>query len=274
MLKAIKGIEVLLENSVNLGFGTANNCGVKRAKGEFLFFLNPDCLLLNDAVSYFLTFFKTVMDAGVTGCYLVDANGEPNHYCGSFSGHEPKKFIVSEARQTLKSLKMAFGGHIRRDHLSSVSPRKIPATVTRSVDWLNGAALFMPRKVFLEVGGFDERFFLFSEEVDFQRQLAIRGYGRYVILGPRIAHLHKKGRLMSPAIRLHFYRGYLTYLNKYNSTLVFQYTRLCLIAIIVFTTILHFFTKEYSFVDDVRLISLVARFRQPIRNSLISRRLS
>ena len=156
VLESIEGIDVLVENSINLGFGTANNCGVERARGDFVFFLNPDCLLLNDAVLYFLAFFNTVPDAGVAGCYLVDAVGNPNHYCGSFSGHEPKNFILSEARQTLKSMKNAFGVRVHRVHQASVSHRKFSPAITRSVDWLNGAALFMPRKVFLEVGGFDE----------------------------------------------------------------------------------------------------------------------
>lgn len=273
-LRSVGGVDILVENGANLGFGAANNRGVARSRGEFLFFLNPDCLLLNDAVSEFLAFFASPegAEAGAAGCFLVDGKGAPNHYCGSFAGHAPRRFLANEARQSLKPLRRVFrprGG--RGTRAEAPRPTSAP-TETRAVDWLNGAALFMPRRAFLEAGGFDERIFLFSEEVDLQRRLAALGYGRFAVAGPRVAHLHEKGRRMSAATRTHFYRGYLRYVAKHHVPLAFHATRLGLLAVFFFSALAHLFTREYRMVDDISLLSAVARFRGSTRHEPAPRR--
>lgn len=222
----LPGVDLFIPNGDNLGFGAANNIGAARASGRYLLFLNPDCLLLNDAVGQFLGHFRarTTAMIGAAGCALVDGHGAPNHYCGSFEGHEPLPFLRNELRQAVKLL-------LPRFRQGAPKGGTTPATVADAgssfpVDWINGAALFMPRQLFLEVGGFDEKIFLFSEEVDLQLRLARLGYERHILTGPRIAHLHEKGRPMGPATRAHFMRGRMTYMRKHFPGIPFHAARI------------------------------------------------
>ena len=77
---------IVLENNANLGFGTANNRGLKVAKGEFIFYLNSDTLLQNNAVKIFYDYWKEheSESLGALGCNLDDGTGEINFSHGRF----------------------------------------------------------------------------------------------------------------------------------------------------------------------------------------------
>src|SRR5690348_12526562 len=77
---------VLIESEVNLGFGKANNLGAEFAKGDYLFLLNSDTILQNNAVFYFLDFYKknNNLNIGCLGGMLVDENGEIIHSAEQF----------------------------------------------------------------------------------------------------------------------------------------------------------------------------------------------
>lgn len=78
---------ILIENNANLGFGAANNRALKIARGKYVFYLNSDTLLLNNAVKIFFDYWETSEDKeklGALGCWLQDENGNTIHSGGKF----------------------------------------------------------------------------------------------------------------------------------------------------------------------------------------------
>jgi GT2 family glycosyltransferase len=159
----------LLENNKNIGFGAANNRGLETARGRYIFYLNSDTVLLNNAVKMFYDFWEQSQDnsrLGALGCMLLNTDLKPTHSFGNFSsaGQELKeKIFVSPKEET-----------------------DLPPPLPCEVEYIAGAALFLKNDAFAR---FDERFFLYFEDSDLQLQLAAAGRKRIIIPGPKIIHL-------------------------------------------------------------------------------------
>jgi GT2 family glycosyltransferase len=167
---------VLIESKENLGFGRANNLGLKSAFGKFVFFLNSDTILLNDAVNFFLDFHNDhkCFNVGVLGCVLYDENHRPNSSYGDFKTafgdilYIIKCFFVKKVDQS--------------DNNSKLFEYK-------KVDWVCGADMFISKTILDRYGAFDENFFMYSEEVDMQKRFVDNKLSNYLISSPKIIHL-------------------------------------------------------------------------------------
>lgn len=160
----------------NLGFGRANNIGAEQASGKYLLFLNSDVLLRNNAVKYFFDFAESSHEKlGALGCILTDIFGNNIHSYGPFI--------------TLKNeIKILFTKYLRFFKDKNITnPSSIQSPL--EVDYITGADLFVPRSVYIELGGFDPLFFMYCEETDWQKRMADNGYKRLIIPGPMIVHL-------------------------------------------------------------------------------------
>jgi GT2 family glycosyltransferase len=162
---------VLIENNNNLGFGAANNKGLDIAKGEYIFYLNSDTLLLNNAVKLFYDYWKDYDDdtLGALGCVLLNLEMKPTHSYGRFSS-APEELKIKFIEKFFTFIPI------------------LPYIITppAEVEYICGAALFLKNDSFAR---FDERFFLYCEDSDLQLQLAKVGKKRIIILGPQIIHL-------------------------------------------------------------------------------------
>lgn len=174
----------LIANEKNLGFGTANNQGAEIAKGEYLFFLNSDCVLLNNAVKIFYDFMEKQNhdgSIGAVGGVLLDKNLKMNSSFQKF----PKIYDM-----LYDSFGSYFVGILKPSEKKS--NRMNYATVKEpylEVGFVVGADIFIPTGLFKQFNGFDETFFLYFEETDLQKRMANEGYKRVVINGPEIIHL-------------------------------------------------------------------------------------
>lgn len=173
---------LLVEAITNLGFGKANNLGVKNACGKYLFFLNSDTLLLNNAVQIFLNFFHEhkELKIGAIGCPLINNSFERIHSSSSF----PSK------KETLKSTFLGyFSNHywkkIQKNELSKYTNLKTYI----EVDYVTGACMLISKDLFEIFRGFDPTFFMYYEESELQFRLNYAGYKSYIINGPQIIHL-------------------------------------------------------------------------------------
>jgi GT2 family glycosyltransferase len=88
---------IIIKNNMNIGFGAANNKGLDIARGKYVFYLNSDTVLLNNAVKIFYDFWENYSEKdelGAIGCNLLDGNFETTHSAGSFPclGGEIKKY--------------------------------------------------------------------------------------------------------------------------------------------------------------------------------------
>lgn len=169
---------IYIYNEDNLGFGKANNVGIEKSKGDYIFLLNTDTILRNDALKYFVEYEEQNEKNKVLGSFLRDGSLNPCSSYGSFP--------------TIKSeLNIAIDVYLRRLPLFKKKTHKIinhPKEII-STDYIVGADIFIPRKVIEECGAFDPIFFMYYEETDMQMRFSLKGYQRLIIPGPDIIHL-------------------------------------------------------------------------------------
>lgn len=156
----------VIDAGKNRGFGAGCNVGAHAANGRYLFLLNPDARLLGPAVGTLIGHLERHLVIGAVGAKLLYSDGREGHSSGCFIG----------LRRPLQLLKGSL--HAHACHLIGRTPergpkRKLPPGLSR-VDWCSGAALVMRRHDFVQMGGFDERYFLYYEECDLQYRMQRR----------------------------------------------------------------------------------------------------
>lgn len=205
---------IFVKSGGNLGFGRANNIGMYKAKGEYLFLLNSDTLVRNNALRIFLDFARNCgSDFGAAGCILKGPDDAPCHSYGPFI--VPSSELRNIAGKFLRFLKDS----------SHLHPNEVDAPI--EVEYITGADIFLPKRVFEITEGFDPDFFLYCEEVDWQKRMADLGLKRYIIPGPDIVHLEggsdaSKSSIWSPT-RLHnFDVSHKIYYRKHFKPIAYQ----------------------------------------------------
>jgi hypothetical protein len=204
-----------IRSEENLGFGRANNLGAKYATGKYLFLLNSDTLLENDAISLFFQYMEKHGESelvGAIGCNLLDDKGEITHSYDCFLS--PK----SEISYLWKKLNK------KQTYQLSVQEK--------DPDYITGADLFICHSLYKRLQGFDPHFFMYCEETDLQFRMAEMGWKRRIIMGPRIVHLEggsfaQKG--LSYTRFLMWQHSYNYYIRKHYHSIGYALFRLTLI---------------------------------------------
>ncbi len=170
-------LEIFL-NGDNLGFAAACNRGAEGSGSDYILFLNPDTVLEADSIRVPVEFLERPESGtvGIAGIKLVDLEGIASRTCARFPG--PAGMI---ARSTgIDRMLGRFGaGYIMYewDHSDS-----------RRVDHVIGAFYLVRRVLFEEIGGFDERFFVYLEDLDFSLRASEKGWSCYFHSGARAYH--------------------------------------------------------------------------------------
>ena len=188
----------IIQNQKNAGFGKANNQGVKIAKGEYLLFLNTDIEVLDDGVWKLFQFIKNNSSVSAAGGKLYNEDQSEQFSCGSFFD-----LPVVFASLFLK------GDKIGLTRYSPVEERK--------VDWVSGSCLIVRKKDFQELTGFDERIFMYMEEVDLLFRAKKKGYLTYFYPEAKFIHLGAatSKNLTDPILNI--YEGFLYFYKKHKS---------------------------------------------------------
>ena len=183
---------VLIENGENLGFGKANNKGLKIAKGKYIFYLNSDTILLNNAVKLFYDYWISVSNICALGCVLQDNNGVIIHSGGAFPSYKylchyyKSRMIKNYAKAIAKFLHIA--KFLKNQKVKK--GRKPENVKIGEIDYITGADLFLEND---ENAYFDEDFFLYYEETDLQLRLKNKTGKKCILLDtPKIVHLTYK----------------------------------------------------------------------------------
>ena len=212
---------ILIEAGGNIGFGRANNLGMKHASGKYLFLLNSDTRLLNNAL---LEFFRKAEELknegckiGVLGAILTGTDGKTCHSYGKLI--TPSGEIRELMAKYLRFLK---------DH-ANTNPPKIHKAM--DVGYITGADMFLPAEVFHTIGGFDPDFFMYCEETDWQQRMSEAGLRRIVVEGPEIVHLeggsdNNGEKYWSPNRLANFYKSRKLYRKKHYNRLILPFFRL------------------------------------------------
>lgn len=211
----------IINSDVNLGFSRANNLAAQYSNGEFLFFLNPDTYFNNSCLHYFVSCYNKLSNVGCLGSYLVDDNLQFNHSGGSFTN-----FYYDLIYNILFSIKKVL--NIKRSFISNKQLYNTQDTI--NVDYVSGANLFIKKNTFLNINGFSNDYFMYSEDVDLQKRLFDKKHYSYLIKGPLITHLEGKSfaisstrRTMMDISKAKYYRkfyGYYYYLVYKNVLII------------------------------------------------------
>lgn len=184
---------ILIENNANLGFGVANNRGLKIAKGKYIFYLNSDTVLLNNAVKMFFDYWENSPEKeviGALGGVLLNEKLEPMHSGGPFPSYKSfckiqvKRVVSHTIKSFLIVLKLSFLYERKKKNMSV----KVFVKIGDTEGYITGADLFLLNNIYAR---FDENFFMYCEETDLELRLKENGLKRIIIDGPKIQHLHK-----------------------------------------------------------------------------------
>ncbi|MCU0386095.1 MAG: glycosyltransferase family 2 protein [Flavihumibacter sp.] len=199
-------------NDTNLGFSKANNLGVAGARGKYVLILNPDTLVPENCLITALDFFAAHPDAGALGMRMFD---------GRFR-------FLPESKRGFPNLATAFfklSGLIhlfpRHRVISNYYLGHLSADYMQEVEVLAGAFMFIPRELYLRVGGFDERYFMYAEDIDLSYSIASAGYRTYYLPEPGIIHFKGESTLRTAANARHFYEAMLLFRQKYGNRVSF-----------------------------------------------------
>lgn len=161
----------------NAGFAKGNNAGIRAATGDALLLLNSDTVVPAGALDRLVAELDRDPGVAVVGPRLVDGNGRAELSFGRMIGP------LNELRQKRRAAK-----HTEVERLTRV--RQYP-------DWVSGACLLVRRADADAVGGLDERFFMYTEDVDFCA--SIRARGRRILFAPEVEIVHLRGRSAASA---------------------------------------------------------------------------
>lgn len=172
----------LIASDRNLGFGAANNLGFRQVRGRFVLLLNPDAELRPGALETLVAFLDRHPDVGVVGPRLRFPDG---------SVQPSRRRFPTLATLLIESAAPSrwWDGWpaLRRFYVADR-----PDDQTQDVDWLVGAALLIRREALEGIGGFDERFFMYSEELDLARRIRERGWR--LVYHPAAEVVHHEGK--------------------------------------------------------------------------------
>lgn len=178
MVRTKFGWVKLLPQSVNLGFTKGHNLALGHAMGEILALLNSDTIVHPGAIAEIVKFIRSTPDAGVVGPKLLNTDGSLQMSCRRF----PKP-MAAAFRNTLLG-RLFPNNKFTADYLMADSDHES----VRTVDWVSGAALFISKRLYDEIGGLDEEFFMFSEDVDYCRRCWNAGFKVYYLPSAVITH--------------------------------------------------------------------------------------
>jgi len=177
--KAAYPSALVIENGANLGFAKGCNVAAREATAPLLFFLNPDARAHPGVLANAVGYFELHPDVAMAGSKLLNEDGSVAESCGEFDTWW-QAFLRSSAWGELPWFRKQSNGY---------ALRRWDYSTERDVDLVVGAAMFVRTDVFKALGGFDERFFLYHEEIDFAHRL--RDAGKRVVFLPQCVVTHK-----------------------------------------------------------------------------------
>jgi hypothetical protein len=178
----------VIESGGNRGFSAGNNLGIAEARGRALLLLNPDAEVVGDAIPRLLDGLRDDPSVGIVGPALryPDGTSQPSR----------RRFPTRLTAFLESTLVQQYWRANRVLDRYFVADR--PDDARQEVDWLNGACLLVRREVLERTGGFDEGYFMYSEELDFCERA--RAAGWRVIYDPTVTVIHHEGASSAQAV--------------------------------------------------------------------------
>jgi GT2 family glycosyltransferase len=207
MLKSLFPMVKVIENPSNVGFSRANNLVISQSRSDYILLLNPDTLILGEAIERMVKFMKEHPEVGIAGCKVLNRDGTLQPAC----------------RRSIPTPEVAF---YRLTGLSKLFPQsRVMAKYNMTyespdqmheVDAVSGAFLMIRREVVDEIGLLDERFFMYGEELDWCLRTKRAGWS--IMYCPEAQIIHYKGestKYNSRKAAIEFYRAMYLFHRKH-----------------------------------------------------------
>jgi N-acetylglucosaminyl-diphospho-decaprenol L-rhamnosyltransferase len=206
----------VIANTGNAGFTRANNLALAIAQGLYLFLLNPDTELQPGALNALVTYMNAHPRVGIIGPRLFYGDGTPQ---------SSRRRFPTLATAFLESTKLQqwFPRHQILTRYYMLDTRD---DETQAVDWINGSAMFVRREVYDKIGGLDEGFFMYSEELDWCYRAKQAGWQIAYVPTARVTHYEGKSSEQAVAQRdIYFHTSKIRFFRKYHGAFVAQLLR-------------------------------------------------
>lgn len=256
--KNYKNKIIFIKNNKNLGFGRANNKGIEIAKGKYIFFLNSDTLLINNAIKILFNYMEKNIKCGICGGNLYSINLEPTH---SYLRVLPNiSFEISDTFNYLKKLYKKIVN--KRDDFNY-------SELPLEVGYITGADLFIRKKILKDIGNFDEDFFMYSEEAELTYRVKQRGYQIISVPQAKIIHLEgKSSKISLKKLKIYLEGKYCYYYKIYGLEKCEQLYKIMILKIIIKSLI----TLDLNIYKQLKINRTeILKLRNKIKNEKISR---
>lgn len=215
----------LIANSENRGFTGGNNQGISIARGRYVFFLNPDTVVAGDALATMSAYMDAHPAVGACGPQLLYGDGSLQSSRRRFPTLMTALF---ESTPLAWHWPAAHNPWARRYHMEDTQTSQ--ALPGETVDWLVGAALMVRREALAQVGGFDEGYFMYSEELDWCRRAKYAGWQIVHLPDAQVVHYEGKSSEQVVAARhIRFQTSRVRYFRKFHGPLAAGFLRLAIL---------------------------------------------
>jgi len=211
----------IIESTHTLGFGANNNLGVEKAKGDVILLLNNDTIV-KDGITQMLSYMQQHSQVSILGGSLKNFDGTPQPCAGKF--YTPFNALL------LMTGMQRFG-------LLDKTPNRI-----EQVDWVKGALCMIRKEVFTSLGGFDEKIFMYTEDMELCYRAHLVGYKTYFF--PTVTVFHKdQGSSNRTFAIVNIYKNLVYFYKKHRSASEYAFIKGLLIlkgtVLIIFGKISH-----------------------------------
>ena len=215
----------LMVSTTNSGFARGNNVALELAKGDYVFYLNPDTELTSDSITYLAGFLDNHENVGMVAPKLLNSDGSLQRSVRNF---------YSFKETLLDNRLFPFLKHNRWFQTSGL-PSFWDHNQSRDIDWARGAALMVRRSILDKLGAFDERFWVYGEEIDLCYRIKNAGWAiRFLPDVEIVHHQNQSARQNSTAMFIQNYRSHYLLLKKHYSILdrwLYQVRAMCAITV-------------------------------------------
>lgn len=206
----------LLAQTENVGFTRGNNIGLKAATGQYILLLNPDTEIVGDALATMVNYLEAHPETAIVGPHTLNSDG-----------------TTQSSKRRFPTL---LTGIFESTHLQPLAPRRlldrfyakdVPDNAIASVDWVQGSAILFRREVYDRIGGLDEGYVMYSEEVDWCKRAHDAGF-QLVYLGSAaiIHHGGKSTEQASARTHIYFQQSKIRYFRKHHGVVAAGILRL------------------------------------------------
>lgn len=187
----------LIENEVNYGFSKGNNQGVAIANGEFICILNPDTVIPENTFDQLLSFAEQHDDLGILGCRLIDGSGT---FLPESKRNVPMPWVASKKLLGLSDAYYA-------NQIGELEIGQVPILV--------GAFMLMKKSIFNRVGGFDEDYFMYGEDIDLSYRILKLGFQNFYKGTVSVVHFKGESTIKDKTYVKRFYGAMQIFYKKH-----------------------------------------------------------